>query len=93
MIDVFKIESRVAALIEQHQELKLKSLAQEKTINQLSRKNEQLAEDLSTLKEKYKALQISRAFMSQEQDSEQAKKAIREVLREVDKCIALLGNE
>jgi len=93
MIDVFKIESRVAGLIEQHLELKSKALAQEKTISQLSRKNEQLILDLSELKEKYKALQVSRAFMNQEQDSEQAKKAIREVLREVDKCIALLGNE
>ncbi len=93
MTDVFKIESRVTELVQKHQDLQRKATALEKNVGQLTSKNEALARELAEYKDKYKALQISKAFLNPGEDAHLAKKAIQEVLREVDNCIALLGND
>jgi vacuolar-type H+-ATPase subunit I/STV1 len=92
MVDVFSIESRVNQLISRHQDLLKKAEGLERSNNQLLKNKLEIEIELAEWKEKYKALQLSKA-LNQQGDSVEAKKLVQEVLREVDKCIALLGND
>lgn len=92
MVDVFSIESRVSQLISRHQQLLKKLDGLEKSNHQLLEAKSGLELELAEWKEKYKALQLGRALGEKGNEGD-AKKLVQEVLREVDKCIALLGND
>lgn len=92
MIDVFSIESRVNQLIVRHQNLLKKVEGLEKSNHQLIKAKSDLEVELAEWKEKYKALKLGKA-LSENGNEDDARKLVQEVLREVDKCIALLGND
>ncbi len=46
---------------------------------------------ISEIEDKYNSLQIAKAVVTKDVDSEYAKKRIDGIVREIDKCIALLN--
>ena len=71
---------------------------QKKDKNILRDRNYQLEEELKTknneieiLKDKIEKLKIAKTLTGEEGDSHEAKKQITKLVREIDKCIALLN--
>ncbi|MFA9390196.1 MAG: hypothetical protein ACERKD_10330 [Prolixibacteraceae bacterium] len=68
-------------------ELSSMNEAREKLEYQLKEKNE----DYEALKKRYENLKVAKAFVEGDPDNQAAKQKINKIVREVDKCIALLN--
>ncbi len=58
---------------------------------QLTLKNEQIAREKTELEEKYTTLKFSKALEASSGDVHTAKIRINQIVREIDRCIALLN--
>jgi phage shock protein A len=86
-----QLQSRIRQLIERFEEEK-------KTNELLSRERSELKEQvrleeerLRDLQEKYNKLKISKALIESSEDVHDAKMKVNRMVREIDKCIALLN--
>jgi predicted nuclease with TOPRIM domain len=90
--DTFEqLQSRIRQLIGMYEELRTQNeqLGREKTeLNEQSRLTE---EKLKNLEEKYNKLKISKALIASSEDVHDAKLKVNRMVREIDKCIALLN--
>jgi hypothetical protein len=90
--DTFELlQQRIRQVIELYQEKKEEN-------EQLRRKSVELEEKIkidsnriSDLEEKYNKLKISKALMASSNDVHDAKLKVNRMVREIDKCIALLN--
>lgn len=85
----FKI--KVKQIIAKH-----KILKQEKTqlfgkIGDLEETINQLRQENRSLEQKYENLKLAKMFLASEDDNKDAKSRIQKLVREIDKCIALLN--
>ena len=72
--------------------------SRKKEIEQLKRHNDELeersrleSEKIKNLEEKYNKLKISKALIASSKDVHDAKLKVNRLVREIDKCIALLN--
>ena len=86
-----RLQNKLERLVSKHQEVKSAN-------NQLKAKLLSLKEQLkkeqkivSELKDKNKILKLSASLHGEEHDTEAARQRINELMREIDKCIALLN--
>lgn len=85
------LEKRINRLMELHQ-ISVESvnrLVQER--DDLVRQNEALKQDIRQLQQEKEALRIVNAIPEQNEDRTEMKKRVKELMREVDECIALLN--
>jgi len=83
-LKVKQIISRHEALKEEKRRLVEKISDLEESINQLHRENQLLAQ-------KYENLKLAKMLAASEDENKDAKSRIQKIVREIDKCIALLN--
>lgn len=88
---VSELRGQISRLISLYQDLKLEKeeLVREKMnlleqVESLSKKNDDF-------KHQYDTLKLAKTFAANTGDSQQAKNKISQIVREIDKCIALLN--
>jgi DNA-directed RNA polymerase specialized sigma54-like protein len=85
----FKV--KVKQIIAQHEALKQeKQLLQEK-IGDLGKTIDQLQQKNQLLEQKYENLKLAKVLAVADSDNKDAKNRIQKIVREIDKCIALLN--
>ncbi|MRT94083.1 hypothetical protein [Ancylomarina sp. 16SWW S1-10-2] len=88
---VSELRRQISCLISLYQDLKLEKedLVREKM--NLIEQIESLSKENEEFKHKYDTLKLSKTFAVNVGDSQQAKNKISRIVREIDKCIALLN--
>lgn len=87
------LEKRIDAVIEVNQELKQRNEALHSEKNALQKAISDQENKLSSLTEKNKMLKLAKSLNDSDEQSTDIKLKINELVRELDKCIALLtGN-
>lgn len=83
----FKVKQIIAkheALKQEKQQLLVKTKDLEESINQLRRENQ-------VLEQKYENLKLAKMLIASDDENKDAKNRIQKLVREIDKCIALLN--
>lgn len=90
--ELILLKRKVEELVGRYEETErdLVSLRSEK--EELEKKLHEKEEELIELEEKYNKLQLSGAIKGDEESTRLARKRINKLVREIDKCIALLNN-
>ncbi len=85
------LEKRINRLMELHQISidNVNRLVQER--DDLVRQNEALKQDIRQLQQEKEALRIVNAIPDEQEDRTEMKKRVKELMREVDECIAMLN--
>jgi len=78
-------------LIRSFESIKDRNRELEEEVNLLSERIRDKDREIAELTEKNKQLQLSRALMAGGEDVTEAKTNINRIVREIDKCIALLN--
>ncbi|RZT95652.1 hypothetical protein EV201_0276 [Ancylomarina subtilis] len=88
---VSDLRGQISRLISLYQDLKLEKekLVLEKM--ELLEKVESLSKENEEFKHQYDTLKLAKTFAVNTGDSQQAKNKISQIVREIDKCIALLN--
>ena len=88
---VSELRRQISCLISLYQDLKLEKeeLIREKM--NLLEQVESLTKENDEFKHKYDTLKLAKTFAANTGDSQQAKNKISQIVREIDKCIALLN--
>jgi hypothetical protein len=88
---VSELRGQISRLVSLYQDLKLEKeeLVREKM--NLLEKVESLSKDNEAFKHQYDTLKLAKTFAVNTGDSQQAKNKISQIVREIDKCIALLN--
>lgn len=87
-----ELKFRVDRLIKLYCSSLEKNSMQEARITELLREIETLKDENRALSEELKTSKVANAIVGGEQGSYQAKLQINQLVREIDKCIALLNN-
>lgn len=83
--------TRVRQMILQYNELKERNTALQATIDSHAAKVDALEKQLARLRADYDSLKLARMVTITDGDMETAQKRIARLIRQVDKCITLLG--
>lgn len=88
---VSELRGQISRLISLYQDLKLEKeeLVREKM--NLLEQVESLTKENDELKHQYDTIKLAKTFAVNTGDSQQAKNKISQIVREIDKCIALLN--
>jgi len=88
---IVELQNKIDTLIDRYKDLK-------EEVNVLNEKNEKLVfeldeanENYRELEAKYNNLKLSGSILAETGDPGEAKKRIGQIVREIDKCIALLN--
>ena len=85
------IEVKLGKFIARHQQLSNKKLVLEQENNGLSEELKKKADEISTLQDKIKLMNISKSVEVSKEEVKASRLKINEYVREIDKCIALLN--
>ena len=85
------IEVKLGKFIAKHQQLSNKKLVLEQENNGLSEELKKKADEVSTLQDKIKLMNISKSVEGSREAMKASRLKINEYVREIDKCIALLN--
>ena len=85
------LRSKVKQIIAKHEALKQEKAQLSETIGILEKSVNQLQKENSLLEQKYENLKLAKMMLASEDDSKDAKNRIQKLVREIDKCIALLN--
>lgn len=83
--------TRVRQMILQYNELKERNTALQATIDSHAARVDALEKQLALLRADYDSLKLARMVTITDGDMETAQKRIARLIRQVDKCITLLG--
>ena len=88
---VSELRGKISRLISLYQGIKLEkeTLVREKM--ELVERIEALSKENEMFKHQYDTLKLAKTFAANTGDSQQAKQKISQIVREIDKCIALLN--
>ncbi|NQU87383.1 MAG: hypothetical protein HQ541_16640 [Mariniphaga sp.] len=86
-----EFKSRIADLLAQYELLETKNSQLNDSVLELKKKIEVLEMEKSELGKKYENLRLAKFFESGYEDNQMAKLKVNKLLREIDKCIALLN--
>jgi FtsZ-binding cell division protein ZapB len=88
---IVELQNKINALIDRYkilkEEVKILNDKNEKLVSELDEANENYRE----LEEKYNNLKLSGSLLAETGNPGEAKKRISQIVREIDKCIALLN--
>ncbi|MDL2251591.1 hypothetical protein LJC12_01940 [Odoribacter sp. OttesenSCG-928-J03] len=87
-----ELKFKVERLIKLYTSSQERNSAQEVKINELLAEMEELKRENKSLSEELKTARIANAISGGDDGSYQAKMRINQLVREIDKCIALLNN-
>lgn len=88
---IFSLEEKITQIIHVAEELRANNLQLKQQIDELSetvRVKDQKIEDLES---KYQSLKLTKVLISSTDDIKKVKLQVNRMVREVDKCIALLN--
>jgi len=88
---IVELQNKIDTLIDRYNSLKIE-------VKGLNEKNEKLVSELNAAKENYRELEVkydnlklSGSILAETENPGEAKKRISQIVREIDKCIALLN--
>lgn len=85
------IEEKIRQLMHMHDEAGEKIKQGEEEITRLQKKIEGLETELETLNRKYETLRLAKSLSGEAAGSDNARGKINNIVRELDRCIALLN--
>ena len=85
------IEVKLGKFIAKHQQLSNEKLVLAQENNDLSDELKKKEDEISTLKDKIKLMNISKSVEISKEEVKASRLKINEYVREIDKCIALLN--
>lgn len=88
---VVKLEEKVDRLVGRYQTEKEENRMLRGQITQLTRQLEDASSSFTLLEERFKNLKISKSLEASSEDVHETKVRINQIVREIDKCIALLN--
>ena len=87
-----EIKKKFQVLIKENQELANQNQSMKDQLNSINANEQNMVNEINELKEKYKILKMSKKLDGQEtENSTELKLKINEMVKEIDKCIALLN--
>ena len=86
-----RLQNKLERLVSKYQEVNSANLQLKEKLLSLQEQFEKEQKSVSELKEKNKILKLSVSLHGEEQDTNAARQRINELVREIDKCIALLN--
>ncbi len=88
---ISKLQGNIKLLQERHEQLKKDYQMMEDSKEKLKQEIIAKKNKISELEEKYKTLQLAKSFSDVHSDSHDARIRVNKIVREIDKCIALLN--
>lgn len=88
---VVKLEEKIDLLVERYRTEKEENRMLRGQISQLAHQLEEASSSYSSLEEKFNNLKISKSLEASSEDVHETKVRINQIVREIDKCIALLN--
>ena len=88
---VESLNAKIDRLITLHQKAINDSLEGGKQNQELTQKIDEKQQEIDQMKQKNHALAIAKTFAGDKRDSQQLKLKINELIRDLDKCIAMLN--
>ena len=86
-----EFKGKVKQLIAKHESLKQEKHQLQAKIGELEKSINQLNQEKSLLEQKYANLKIAKILSASDEENKDAKSKIQKIVREIDKCIALLN--
>ena len=86
-----RLQNKIERLVSEYQEVKSVNAQLNHKLLSLQDQLEKKRQNVSELKDKNKILKLSASLQGEEQDTQAARQRINELVRELDKCIALLN--
>ena len=90
-ITLHELESRVRQLILQYQDLKTENIRLREAIAEKNNAIKASSNEINALKESYNLLQTAKMMEIGDEDIKTTKAKLDRLIREIDKCIALLN--
>jgi hypothetical protein len=84
-------KAKVKQLIAKHESLKQEKTHLNGKIGDLEKAINQLQQENRLLEQKYENLKIAKMLLASDDENKDAKSKIQKIVREIDKCIALLN--
>ena len=88
---VNKLQHKITQLVERYRGIKTDNDLLKNQNDQLTKKLEESAREMADLNDKYNTLKFSKTIEASSGDVHNAKIRINQIVREIDKCIALLN--
>ena len=88
---ITSLQDKVKRLVVKYEEKKQKYNSLLVDNNELKKNFESQKIEFEQLKNRYKKLELTKAFLSSSEDTHDAKLKINGIVREIDNCIALLN--
>lgn len=88
---VVKLEEKIDLLVERYRTEKEENRMLRGQITQLTRQLEEASSSHASLEEKFNNLKISKSLEVSSEDVHETRVRINQIVREIDKCIALLN--
>ncbi|WP_027471664.1 hypothetical protein [Saccharicrinis fermentans] len=88
---VHNLQDKISRLVERYRSVKSENMILKSQNDQLTTQLEESVREMTDLKEKYNTLKFSRTIDAKGEDVHLAKIRINQMVREIDKCIALLN--
>ena len=88
---VHNLQHKISRLVERYSSVKSDNRILQAQNDQLAAKLEESVREMADLKEKYNTLKFSKTMEASSGDVHFAKIKINQIVREIDKCIALLN--
>ena len=86
-----RLHNKLESLVANYQQLKEELNASNQKVDVLSKQLDEHNQTIQQLNEKNKVLKLSSSIQGKQEDNKAAKQKINELVREIDKCIALLN--
>ena len=86
-----RLHNKLESLVANYHHLKEELNASNQKVDVLSKQLDEQNQTIKQLNEKNKVLKLSSSIQGEQGDNKAAKQKINELVREIDKCIALLN--
>ena len=86
-----RLHNKLESLLANYQQLKEELKTSNQKVDVLSKQLDEHNQTIQQLNEKNKVLKLSSSIKGEQGDNKAAKQKINELVREIDKCIALLN--
>ena len=88
---LINFELKVKQIISRHEALKQERSQLLSQIDKLEENLDQLRSENQLLQQKYENLKLAKMLVASDEENKDAKSRIQKIVREIDKCIALLN--
>jgi len=88
---IVKLEEKIDLLIERYRAEKEENKMLRNQVSQLTNQLSQASATYASLEENYNKLKIAKTLEASSEDVKETKLRINQIVREIDKCIALLN--